>query len=133
MNDITPTSTLPKIVQIVSVTDHGPCDPEPTAHCPHCGAPGRYVYTFRCEDGSTRGAMKGCIQLFPMHPLASYAKFIAAKTSKNKPLNRWDEAISKAINDFLEKRTNENTAISICRSQVTQRKAWIANRYGGRR
>lgn len=57
---------LPAVVAVLGVKDHGPCeDGEGSARCPHCGAAGRYVITFICEDGSRRGAMRGCFQLFP--------------------------------------------------------------------
>ena len=29
--------------------------------CPHCGAVGKRVWTFLCEDGVERGAMAGCL------------------------------------------------------------------------
>lgn len=57
--------TFPRIVAVTDVIDHGSCDGQGNGICPHCGAEGRYVYRFICEDGTTRGAMKGCLQLFP--------------------------------------------------------------------
>jgi hypothetical protein len=62
MNKIKSTQTLPAIVAILDKRDSGEYG---NAVCPHCGALGRYVYTFVCEDGRRHGAMSGCIQLFP--------------------------------------------------------------------
>lgn len=57
-----PTSTLPAIIAFLGTSDSGEYG---NARCPHCNAEGRYVHTFICEDGTRRGAMSGCIQLFP--------------------------------------------------------------------
>lgn len=54
--------TLPRIVAVLGRSDSGEYG---AATCPHCGAAGRYVYTFQCDDGTTRGAMAGCLKLFP--------------------------------------------------------------------
>lgn len=69
----TPTQTLPEIVAITGMRDFGPSDGE--GSCPHCGCRGRYVWYFICADGSQRGAMRGCIQLFPGSN-SCYAKLI---------------------------------------------------------
>lgn len=55
-------STFPKVIAVLSVTDAGPGG---GATCPHCGAEGRYVNWFLCDDGKKRGAMAGCFELFP--------------------------------------------------------------------
>jgi len=39
-------------------------DREPTGICPHCGAGGRWIHVFLCDDGLIYGAMSGCINLF---------------------------------------------------------------------
>jgi hypothetical protein len=60
------------IVRITRLDDHGPTDagmPGATC-CPHCGSWGRYVLVFTCEDGSTHGAMRGCVQAWPGHTAA---------------------------------------------------------------
>jgi hypothetical protein len=57
---------LPAVLAITEVIDAGPCDGGyGSAQCPHCGAEGRYVIKFLCEDGVQRGAMQGCFKLFP--------------------------------------------------------------------
>lgn len=105
---------LPRIVRFLGTSDAGGAD----AFCPHCGATGRYVHTFQCEDGSTRGAMSGCIQLFPVHPIASAALRLEARqlglrqrfglTAK---LNSWDQQIREAIDEFYAGTMDERTAL----------------------
>jgi hypothetical protein len=132
---------LPRIVEILRCKDHGPCDDGASATCPHCGAEGRYVYSFRCEDGSTRGAMKGCIKLFPMHPLARVMTPIITKErevgKKNAyggifKLNKWDTAISEAVRAWLDGRMTEQQATSIVNAQLANKKMWIKQKFGGR-
>lgn len=79
MKKITATSTLPRITKFIGTTDYGPCDGGPSAICTHCGSGGRYIHAFECEDGSRRGAMSGCIQLFPIHPFAKVHMDLVAK------------------------------------------------------
>jgi len=63
---IKPSSALPAVLAITGVDDGGPCSEGYGSNtCPHCGAEGRYIIRFLCEDGAERGAMKGCFQLFP--------------------------------------------------------------------
>lgn len=53
--------SYPKRVAILAVDDTGP---DSGARCPHCGAEGRYIYHFLCDDMVIRRAMAGCIHLF---------------------------------------------------------------------
>jgi len=57
---------LPRVLAVVGVTDYGPAidGSDMNATCPHCGAQGRYVIDFICDDGTRRGAMSGCFKLF---------------------------------------------------------------------
>lgn len=58
-------ANLPSVPAVLGVQDFGPCDGgEGSATCPHCGAQGRYVISFLCDDGTKRGAMSGCFDLF---------------------------------------------------------------------
>ena len=38
---------------------------EPTAYCPHCGSPGRYIYRFTDMGGNEWRAMSGCVEAWP--------------------------------------------------------------------
>lgn len=105
---------LPKIVVVLGVTDHGPCDMGATAICPHCGAEGRYIYSFKCADGTTRGAMRGCLSKFPRHRFASESQRILEKAleyQKNKwQLPSWDKEIKDAIFAFADNQISEPEA-----------------------
>jgi hypothetical protein len=134
MNVLTPTSTLPKIITVLGVKDCGPCDPEPTGVCPHCGADGRYIYSFLCEDGTVRGAMKGCIQLFPRHPLAFKVQGVFKKqvdyAKKKWKLASWDSAVIEATGDLEARRISLAEWEGRVRNAFAQRDAYLARRFG---
>lgn len=110
-----PTQTLPAIVVITGMKDFGPSDGEGSATCPHCGANGRYVWTFICADGSHRGAMRGYLQLFPQAAGSSrYSRLIQERNkcrlgpsprhpSGTSPISRYHAAMQarQIADDFL--------------------------------
>lgn len=113
-------SSLPKITRFLGTSDAGsPRDGGGTV-CPHCGAEGRYVHSFECEDGSRRGAMSGCIKLFPVHPIAQVdltlnekERDLVKRFGKGATLNTWDKQIRGAIDAFYAGTMNEYQAIGI--------------------
>jgi len=119
---------LPKIIIVLGVNDHGPCEGGASAICPHCGAEGRYVYIFKCDDGTTRGAMRGCIQKFPRHAFADESQRILDKEADYKTrgwsLPSWDIAIQSAINEFAEGQISEQDAQTRIRSAQESRRGW---------
>jgi hypothetical protein len=58
------TTTATSLPTIISFTDFIDSGEYGNARCPHCGAEGRYTYIFETTEG-TRGAMAGCVKLFP--------------------------------------------------------------------
>lgn len=98
-----PYADLPRIVYVTSRTDAGEYG---AALCPHCGAEGRYIVYFRCEDGSERGAMAGCFKQFLRHPFADRAAALLTKrddyAKKGWTLPTWDVAILEAIEAFAD-------------------------------
>lgn len=119
-----PVSTYPKIVAVLACDDHGPCDPEPSAICPHCGAGGRYVFTFLCEDGTRRGAMKGCIQLFPRSVAAVECEKALIKARTGKP-SRWDDRMLRAI-EALENGHSDIRQLEAVALQIkNEKRAWM--------
>lgn len=89
---------LPKVVYIENLQDTGE---DSGARCPHCGAEGRYIYWFRCEDGKLHGAMKGCFKLFPKSKFAELHEKLLAKQAdyqkKGWKLASWDQEVVGAI------------------------------------
>lgn len=138
---ISPTTTLPTITRFISLTDHGPCDDgEPSAHCPHCGAGGRYIWTFQCDDGTTRGAMKGCVQLFRVSPIATIDQKLTARLEDLKKrfgpashLNGFDQKQRDVLTAFYDGQLPENAALLKIRSLENEKINWRRSRKGGRR
>jgi hypothetical protein len=65
------------------------------------------VHTFECEDGTTRGAMSGCIKLFPVHPIAAAdmalrerERDLRKRFGRDARLNTWDGTMREAIDRF---------------------------------
>lgn len=151
------TQTLPEIVAIVGMRDFGPSDGEGSTCCPHCGASGRYVWHFICADGSRRGAMRGCIQLFPGSK-SRYAKLVqeafdrkakveeenrslSVLAPKRKLASWWQEMID-AAEEFGSAKLPDHDAIQAATLKLNQaiagaegrRQDWLRrNGYGRRR
>ena len=136
MNEQKPISSLPRIITVLAKKDHGPCDGGATAVCPHCGADGRYVYTFLCEDGSRRGAMAGCIKLFPRHPLCYKVQGIFDKVAEYsrkhfKPAS-WDLAVLDAVAALNAGQINVAEWEHRVNNAFAQRQRYLERRYGRR-
>lgn len=115
---------LPKIIAFTGTHDGGPCDDGPTAVCPHCGADGRYVHFFITEDGVERGAMSGCIELFPVSPVAKIQRKLRDKErelqrkyGKDAHLNSWQTKMLDSIRIYQEGGMDEATCLSQIRYQ----------------
>jgi len=107
MNTHPKPADLPAVLAVLDVRDYGPCDNgEGSATCPHCGAQGRYVISFLCDDGTKRGAMQGCFQLFRGSNTRT-AKLVqeafkrkTAAALARKPLAKWWTEIVDEAQDF---------------------------------
>lgn len=128
-----PYADLPKVVYVTGRDDAGEYG---AATCPHCGAEGRYVYRFICEDGTERGAMAGCFKQFPQHPFATKAAVLIAKQAdyceKGWMLPSWDEATLDAIHAFGTQAISETEARDRIRAAERTRDAYRARRFGRR-
>jgi hypothetical protein len=115
--------------QFLGVHDTGP---DSGAHCPHCGAEGRYIYNW-AEYGEVRAAMAGCYQMLTGKIVkGDYEKVmegIAVKLSRNKPLNGWEKTIIR-MEDF---KSAGKYPVEWCdqkiREALRDRKGYIANRF----
>lgn len=138
---ITATSTLPKIVRFLGITDYGPCDGgEPTAVCPHCGSGGRYVHAFECADGTRRGAMSGCVQLFPISLIATEDQKLTEREldlkkrfGKDAQLNSWDKNIQAIIHRFYAGALTEPEALRLITNENRAKQVYRRNRFRGGR
>jgi hypothetical protein len=124
---------LPRVVVVDRRTDAGEFG---AALCPHCGAEGRYIVHFRCEDGTRRGAMAGCFAKFPKHPLAEKVMYLLTKrddyTKKGWSLPTWDQAVLDAANDFADGLIDEGEAMARYRTADAQRISYQSRKYGRR-
>lgn len=122
-------ATLPRITAFDGVTDSGEYG---NARCPHCGAEGRYVYHFYCEDGTRRGAMAGCIKLYPVSPVAEEHKRIIDRQAKREKtggeLASWDQTKLEAINHLIDGETTEDEAMQTIQAENAKRQAWLDRR-----
>ena len=129
------TETLPRIIMFLAFTDFGPFDDagDPPTLCPHCGAEGRYVWSFKCDDGTTRGAMNGCVQLFPKHRFALVSQRIIKKAAEYKAkkwnLPSWDEQIKKALDQFVAGEITEQVCGWQIESAEKCRKSYRKRKY----
>jgi len=105
---------LPRIVRFLRTHD------SPGSTCPHCGAEGRYTLTFQVEDGRTLGAMRGCVQLFPVSRVATEELRLREKLERlqknygpNAHLNRRDTEAMDAIEAFFAGNRDERSTLSI--------------------
>lgn len=142
--EIKASAKLPAIIAIVGVHDGGPMDGGfGSAQCPHCGAEGRYVYTFICEDGKRRGAMAGCLKLFPQSNspvsklvIEAHKRDRQAKDFKPpRKLASWWAAMIAAT-DALEGSGGGHEAVQVFIDAVNaaerQRQAWLNRKGYGR-
>lgn len=99
MSTATPLAGLPKITRYVGMM-RGESMQET---CPHCGARGTVIHHFECEDGTTRGAMSGCVQMFPWSIIAREHKRICEKQAdyakRGWDLPRFDQRSLAVIED----------------------------------
>lgn len=111
-------ATLPRITRFLGTSDGGPSDGKGSAICPHCGSTGRYVHYFEVEGGERRGAMSGCIKLFPVSPIAEADmalserhRDLVKRFGKDAKLNPWDTRIREAIDAFYSGTMSERTTL----------------------
>lgn len=114
---------LPKIVEFLGCSDYGEFG---ATTCPHCDAKGRYVYTFRCDDGTKRGAMAGCIRRFRVSPIADAHQLVMDKEKSGKKLNGWDRKIVEACERHYAGEISEPEALQLVDDQKRSRKNWMA-------
>lgn len=125
-------ASFPRVVEIERIEDTGP---DSGAHCPHCGAEGRYITWFITEGGAYHGAMRGCFSLFPKSRYASRVEFILTKERsaqrKGWKLASWDQKVLDAIRQLAT--LGEAEVDRIIRDADLAKHNYVAARYGGRR
>lgn len=117
---------LPRIVRFEGRTDAGEFG---ATSCPHCGADGRYVWWFTCEDGSRRGAMSGCVKRFPVSKLAEEHQRIIERAKERerdgRALASWDLEKLDAIDQVSAGTLDIDAALSRVREANRRREDWL--------
>lgn len=132
-------TSYPKRIVTVRVEDYGSSDGMMgSTSCPHCGARGRYVHYFLCDDGAIHAAMSGCIKLFPLAkrtPLAIMADAAFGKLEeiKRKPISSgktgklasWFNDVLEALNKLQSGDITLAEAENIASDAYNRREAWL--------
>ena len=139
--EIKATNTLPKRVVTLRTIDCGPMeegDYEPSGICPHCGAGGRWIHVFLCDDGLIYGAMSGCINLFGKASNSKLAKMAELAMAKEKkrvrdleyrgkktPVAKWFTNVLDALKDLELGNITLEEAEKIGTAEYFKRNAWL--------
>ena len=119
-------STFPKVVEVEGIEDA--CL---DAHCPHCGAMGRYIVRFVTESGAHMGAMRGCFQLFPKSKYALRTQKLLDKERTSRfGLASWDKKVLEAVRSLPE--LGEVQVDRLISEADLAKHNYIAGRYGRR-
>lgn len=138
MHGRTAVQALPTIVRYIGITDGG----EPNSErCPHCDAKGRIIHNFEVEypDGrrERRGAMSGCVQLFPMSSIAKHHKRLMEKgvdyAKKGWTLNKSETEMLAIIDAYHAGDIEFEQAERELNAKANALAAWRHNKYRGRR
>lgn len=117
---------LPRIVRFF------PSSYAPDSTCPHCGARGALVHRFEVEGGARMGAMSGCVQLFPVAPVA--AADLKLQTKEREYARRgfnmpsWDREKREAIDAFYAGTLDERATLDRVRAAESKAKAFRTRR-----
>ena len=119
---------LPRIVRFVETTRHD------GASCPHCGAIGAVIHTFYTEDNVRRGAMSGCVKLFPVSPIAAEDLRIRKKQDdyarRGWKLPSWDQEAQARIQDFYDGKLTEAAALAMVKAQKSAAASYRRRKFG---
>ena len=117
-------TSLPRIVRFLDTLD------APDSRCPHCGATGRFILRFVVDGGQTLGAMRGCVKLFPVSPVATEELRLRQKLASYRrrfgvsaTLNQRDTAALDAIESFYAGTRDERSAMVLVKSTKTANQA----------
>lgn len=99
--------------------------------CPHCGAAGRYIYTWR-EDSNYFSAMAGCYKLMTgqleKNDEAKYMELLAKKVAKGEKLNGWDKRVLGLKKAVVDGKANAEWARMKVLDVLMERKSYLGQR-----
>lgn len=104
---------------------------EQPAICPHCGAEGRWIYTW-IENGEMRGAMAGCFsKMFRDKDLGEINNAIIksrTKEAKKEALNGWDKTIIRMDTFMQQGKYDKSWCESKIREAIMSRESYLKKR-----
>jgi hypothetical protein len=122
----------PSILAVIDIKDCGPCDPEPSGVCPHCGAYGRWIYTCLMSDGTHKGMMKGCLHSFKRDACAVECERALSKQKEaikgNGYVSKWDSQVINALDGFVAGTVSLLTLRAVCDGVRMQKKQWMRSK-----
>lgn len=102
-----------------------------STQCPHCGADGRYIYTWE-EDGIRHSAMAGCYKALTgkleKDEKQQYFVLLSEKQAKNKPLNSWDNNIIRILSYKEEGKYPDSWCDNKIEQVLSERKMYLAKK-----
>lgn len=109
--------------QFISVEDYG------STACPHCGAEGRYIYTW-IQDGCMHSAMAGCYKALTgrvsKNEKEQYFELLSEKQAKGKKLNGWDKTIIRLLQFKKEGKYPDSWCDDKISQALSQRKKYLS-------
>ena len=113
-------TAFPKLIAVVGYYE--------SDTCPHCGAQGKHVFQFLCEDGVVRGAMRGCLKLFKPGPDARLVQEAFTRAKTGGPLaSWWREMLDAATQVQVDK---DATAFHARIQAAEQKRQWWLRKNG---
>jgi hypothetical protein len=104
--------------KLIAVVDYYESDA-----CPHCGAGGKHVFRFICDDGKTRAAMRGCLKLFKPGPDARLLQEAFKRVSTGQAASWWREMVNAAT-QLTEDRDLEAFRATVANAE-NRRQSWL--------
>ena len=99
--------------------------------CPHCGAEGRYIYTWEV-DGIIHSAMAGCYKaltgMLEKDEEQKYYILLSEKQAKGSALNGWDKNIIRLLEFKESGKYPESWCNEKIRQQLSERKKYLAKK-----
>lgn len=111
--------------KFIGIKDYG------STSCPHCGAEGRYIYTWE-EDGVIRSAMAGCYKMLTgkvnKGEKEKYMELLFEKQAKGKTLNSWDKSIIRLLSYITENKYPESWCNQKIDQVLSERKIYLSKK-----
>lgn len=100
--------------------------------CPHCGADGRYIYTWS-EFGKISSAMAGCYKLLTgkieKGDEERFFELLAEKQAKKKPLSGFDKSVIRLLDFKATGKFPADWCDQKIKETLSNRKSFLAKKH----